>query len=107
IQVERGSPVDEHDRRAGGTLELAPVGVTAARPGDGRAVRVGGVRRGEEVDERLVARRLRRVADGPEAIQRAGEGELRGTEAGHEVAAPDAPGLLEGTEHRVDGGEAA
>ena len=69
LEVERRDPVDEHDVRAGRALERPPVGLAAARPGERRAVRVGRVGGGEQVDR---ARPLPgRPARGPRAAGRA------------------------------------
>ena len=51
--------------------------------------------------------RVRRLADGAQPVERARERELGGTESVHEVAAPDAAGLLEGAEHGVHRAEPA
>ena len=48
-----------------------------------------------------------RFADSSQAIERARQRELRGTQTVDEVAAPDPPGVLERAEDRVDPGEAA
>ena len=47
------------------------------------------------------------LAGRPQAVDRAGQGELGGAETGHEVAAPDLAALLQHLEHAVDTGEAA
>ena len=84
---------------------VGPVG-----PGQRRAVRVGGVGRGEHHGGVPAARgRVRRRADGtsPQPVDGAGRGELRGAEALDEVAATHPARVLEGRQHAVGGGEPA
>ena len=52
-------------------------------------------------------RRIRRLADRAQPIQRAGQGELGRPEPVDEVAPPDPPGILHRPEDRVDGAEPA
>ena len=69
LEVEGGDAVDQDDVGAGRPLERPPVGLAAARPGERRAVRVGRVGGGEEVD-RAGGRRIGRLAR-PRAAGRA------------------------------------
>ncbi len=78
--------------------------VLALRPGERGAVGVRGVGGREDDGERRVGVGL---PEGAEPVEGAGVRELQAAEAGHEVAAADAAGLLEGLQHRVDGREPA
>ena len=69
FQVERRDAVDEHDVGAGRALERPPVGLAAARPRQGGAVRVGRIGRGQHVDGR--PRPAGRPARAPRAVDRA------------------------------------
>ena len=69
-------------------------------PAEDRAIGVGRIRRGHLHKFRLFIRR--RGAQLAEQVDRGGQGELRGAEAGHEVAAADAAALFEGFQHVVD-----
>ena len=53
LQVQGRDPVDEHDVGPGRALERTAVGLAAARPRQGGAVRVRRVGGGQEVDGRL------------------------------------------------------
>ena len=90
LQVQRGDPVDEHDVRPGCTLQRPPVVLAAPRPGERRAIRVGRIRGGQQVDGGL-ARALGIVANGPQSIEGTGQRELRRPEPVDEVPAPDRP----------------
>jgi len=104
LDVEDGCAVHEDDLGAGRPLERPPVVVAAAGPRERRAVRLGRVGGREQVHAGPSRFRL---ADGPQPVDRAGEGELGGPEPVDEVAAPDPTGLLERPQDRVDAGEAA
>ena len=73
------------------------------RPRQDRPVWVGRIGRREHNR----SRRLGQLAHRAQQVERRGHRELRGAEAGHEVAAADAPRLLHRPEHLVDGGEPA
>ena len=79
-------------------LQRQPLVIGATRPRDGGSVRLRRIGRGEDPD----AVRLPVVARGAQAINRPGKRKLRGAQAGDEVAAPRAPSLLHGPQHRID-----
>ena len=97
----RDDPVREDDVQARGSREPR---LFLPRPRESRAVRVGGIGRGENHGPRRVGIRL---PLGAQPVEGARVGELQAAEPGHEVAPADATRLLEGPQHRVDGGEAA
>ena len=90
---------------AGGACERAAVGVAAAGPRERGPVRIRRVRGSQEVDRRAFAGDRRGVPRSAEPVDRSGERELRRAEALDEVATPDATGLLERPEDRIDGRE--
>ncbi len=96
LEVERRGAVHEGDVRAGRALEREPLVSLAARPRQRGTVRLRRVRGGQQARRRLVV-----VPDRPQPIDRTGQSELGGSQAGHEVTAPCAAGLLHGSEDRV------
>ena len=107
LEVERGHPVDEDDVRAGGALQrrggrprrdaargcAAPYGFAGSAAASRWTARSAGSARG--------------LAERPQPLDRAGEGELGRAETVDEVAAPDPAGLLQGAEHGIDRREPA
>ena len=75
----------------------------AAWPGQCRAVGIRRVGGGEHQRERF----LRRLAEGAQPLFRARHRELRAAQAGDEISAASAAGVLHRLEHRVDGGKSA
>src|ERR671935_88926 len=102
---ERSGPAfQERGELAAGEDRVGPGGARgatrAARPGQGRAVRLRRIaRRDGDGFVRSLGRRLAELA---EPVDRAGEGELRGAEPLDEVPAPSGAGLLHRAQHRVD-----
>ena len=105
FEVQHSHTVHEHDVCAGGALQRSPVRLTAARPRQRGAVRVCRVRRRQDMNGTR-GQRVGRLAYGPQPVEGARQGELRGTEPIDEVAAPDPAGILHRAEDRVDGAEA-
>ena len=110
LDVQREAAVDQHHQRprlASGAVPaaLAALGVDPVRPGQRGAVRVGGVGGGQRDRGRL--RVGVDLGEGAQPVDRPGGAELGGAEAGHEVAAAAAAGVLERGEHLVGGGEPA
>src|SRR5215210_220663 len=97
LDVEQRLTVPEH--HVGPRGASRPSLALELRPGEGGAVGVGRVRGGEDLDRALGAR------ERPEALDRAGQGELSPSEALDEVAAPCRAEQLEVLELSVDRGE--
>ena len=106
FEVERRTSIDEDDVGARRPLERPPVGVRAARPAEGRAVGVGRIGGGQEVDPAR-RRTIAKLANRPQPVEGARQGELGGPQPVYEVAAPDPAGILECAQDRIDRREAA
>ena len=103
LQVRGRRAVREHDVRA--CLARRPA--LARRPGERGTVGLRGVGgREDQRPGRFVAIGLARVTERSQAFHGAGVCELGTAQAGDEVPAPDVPGLLHRSEHRVDADEA-
>ena len=96
---ERGGAVDEHEVGAGGASGSAP---ERCRPRERRPVGLGRIGGGQH--QRLALAVMARLA---QTLERAGQGELRATEALDEVAAAGRADRLEGGQLGIDAGEAA
>src|SRR4029450_940532 len=94
FEVEHGVAIDQHEVRTGGALERPAVVVVTARPGQGRAIRVGRIGGGEheDVSRLVVATGVAALAAQP--VEGGRQAELGATQSLHEVAAPDSAALL-------------
>ncbi len=107
FQIDRRDAIDQDHERARGPLEWSAIVRAAARPGQRRAVRIRRIRRRQEVDRGDRRAFCSGLAHRPEAVDGAGQRELRGPEPLDEVAAPNPPRILERAQHRVDTREPA
>src|SRR5688572_26455581 len=98
----RGKDAVDKDDEGAGRPHRTPA-LRALGPRERGAIQVRGIRRRERHDLRLVAR----LAHGAQAVDRAGQSELRRAAAGNEVAAAHATRVLHRLEHAVHAGESA